>query len=93
MSYNSQLLYAILSMDTYHHGAVGGIDLRDRKSIEIDDTIRASEGSSIDAIGFSAQLYTLGTTDIIAYRGTDDGGANLGDIAGGATGVGGTLYI
>ena len=78
MTTNPQLLYAILSMDAYHQGAVGGLkDLLSQYTTEIDDTVRgaASDAALSGTVGFSAQTYTRPGETIIACRGTDDGGA------------------
>jgi hypothetical protein len=73
MARNPLLLYALLSMDAYHRGADGGLNLLLRdKSTEIDGTIRQDPESNDK--GFSALAYKDGTATIIAYRGTDDGG-------------------
>lgn len=77
MSSNPQLLYAILSMDAYHQGAIGGLaDLLREYPTQIDDTVRGRNDSN-DETGFSAQSYTRGSETIIVYRGTDDGGTTL----------------
>ncbi len=68
---NNQLLYAILSMDVYHHGADGGLNGFVDQNVQIDDTIRGSE-LAINIIGFDAWAYSYAGTSIIAYRGTDD---------------------
>jgi hypothetical protein len=74
MPTNSQLLYAILSMDSYHRGVEGGLlELVGPISTQIDDTLRETADSNA-SIGFSAQSYTRGAERIIVYRGTDDGG-------------------
>ncbi len=89
---NQDLLYALLAMDVYHRGPVGGL-----RSVvpetQIDDTTRDldAESAANNAIGFFAQSYLHEGQRIIVYRGTDDGGANFWDIAGGLIGLGGTL--
>ena len=69
MTANPQLLYAILAMDSYHHGDAGGITV---PLTEIDDTTRL-QPNEFNPYGFSAQVYTHNGQIIIAYRGTDDG--------------------
>ncbi len=86
---NQDLLYALLAMDVYHRGPVGGLTAVVPQT-QIDDTTR-SDASVSEAIGFFAQSYLHEGQRIIVYRGTDDGGANFWDIAGGLIGLGGTL--
>jgi hypothetical protein len=67
------LLPALLAMDVYHRGPVGGLTniLKDKEtSIGGATPFDATENASI---GFYARAYTLGNTIYISYRGTDDG--------------------
>lgn len=83
---NSDLLKAILAMDSYNRGYGAGIDLgenSDAINVEIanatiyDNSTRAL-GTGVDsAVGFYAIAYTVGTgpgaETIISYRGTNGG--------------------
>jgi hypothetical protein len=78
MPSNPQLLYAILSMDTYHQGSDGGLNsILIARPTQIDNTSRL-RSSDPNSIGFSAQVYSFGSSTVIAYRGTDDGGVGFG---------------
>lgn len=71
MTMNSQLLYALLSMDAYHRGDEGGIiEYTSQRPAQIDDItwLRANDPNPY---GFSAQAYLHNGQIVIAYRGTD----------------------
>src|SRR5262245_4535556 len=84
------LLPALLAMDVYHRGPIGGMTntLTDKET-----TIGNARPIDFDDrpdIGFYAKAYTDGSTIYISYRGTDDGSlvllpapyGNLGDLPG-----------
>ena len=79
----TQLMYAILSMDTYHRGAGGGLNsIVEELKLPPPDGATLLTDTSDEKNGFSAQAYKLadGTT-VISYRGTDDGSlAHLGAL-------------
>ncbi len=75
MSINPDIIYAILSLDSYNRGYGAGIILSDSSignysiAQSSSDLIGLAPTSNI---GFYAQVYTLGTEKIISFRGTDN---------------------
>lgn len=75
MAINQDIVYAILSLDSYNRGYGAGIIVSGTSlgnySISDSSSILLEEGSD-SSIGFYAQVYTLGTEKIISFRGTDN---------------------
>jgi hypothetical protein len=67
------LLPALLAMDVYHRGPIGGLtNVLKGKETSIDGVTPFDADERPD-IGFYARAYTVGDTIYISYRGTDDG--------------------
>ncbi len=78
MTVSKDLMYAILSMDSYNRGYGAGINLSDAKgekigTAEISKRIQDIDGFEDAAVnaGFYAAAYTYDGGTVISYRGTD----------------------
>ena len=93
----ADLIYAILTMDSYNRGYGGGIkDLPNSGNIGVWEILPDSESRPAIVGGFDAGFYAIayknGADTVIAYRGTDVKGLNSSTTMGGSDpGSGDTL--